>query len=99
MKFKELYDDVINLTNEFNNEKGLVTCEFSLHKSKLMTFKSIANLTKSKYGIWIAYKCKHCVEYHGNGYIHCELITFKYLKEFLTYYKKSDILFKQKYEN
>ncbi len=62
--------EIINLTNEWNSKKGLVTCEFSLSKNRLKEFLSYVSEVEVINGKWVYYECDAC----GKDYYHVEII-------------------------
>jgi hypothetical protein len=73
-KAKEM---IVEMSKEFDEKDGFVTCEFSIHKNDIPEF---ADFVKSnvdlKLGRWVTMECQTCVGYHGEGYVHASIERF-----------------------
>ena len=71
----EFKNDILDMSKEFDEKEGYVTCEVSIHKNLISEFaKFVKDNVNLKYGNWIVYECETCREYHGDGYCHAEII-------------------------
>ena len=68
-------DLIEEMTKEYVDENGMVTCEFSFHVSRMEElyplFKA-ANGAMAK-GHWCITICDACEKYHGGGFVHAEI--------------------------
>ncbi|MCK9416484.1 hypothetical protein M0Q97_07490 [Candidatus Dojkabacteria bacterium] len=68
---------ILEMSNEFDEEKGWITSEISVHKDLIPNISIfVKENTNIKYGKWILMECDTCVKYHGNGYIHASIEKF-----------------------
>lgn len=76
---EEIKNMVIEMSNEFDEKEGFVTCEFSIHKDDIHKFRYFikSNNINLKYGKWILTECDACVGYHGEGYVHASIEKHK----------------------
>lgn len=66
---------VIELAKIFDENKGHITCEVSVHEDNITEFqKFVDEFATPKCGYWFINECKACVGYHGEGYQHAELM-------------------------
>lgn len=76
--FEEMKDVVIDMSKEFDDKDGIVTCEIAIRKSTIDEFESfIKQNTDIKLGKWIVTECDTCVKYHGEGYVHASIERFE----------------------
>lgn len=74
---EEFKNIIIEMSKEFDEKEGFVTCEFSIHKELIPNMEIFVNEnTNIKYGKWILMECDTCVSYHGEGYVHASLEKF-----------------------
>ena len=70
-------DYIIEMSKEFDQMKGVVTCEVSIHKNLLSKFENfVEQNTNIKLGRWVVIECETCVDYHGKGYLHASIEKF-----------------------
>lgn len=73
----ELKNIILELSEEFDQNEGYITCEFSIHKDLIPDICIfVKENTNIKYGKWILMECDTCVKYHGEGYIHASIEKF-----------------------
>lgn len=80
----ETQDIISKNMNEFDDNNGKVTIEFSIKNNKVNEYFELLNTKHSNIGNWFAYKCDTCEKQHGKDYIHVELIPDcedRYIKE------------------
>ena len=74
---KETEKIIVDMSKEFDEKDGFVTCEFSIHKNDIA---ELADFVKSnldlKLGRWVIMECQTCVGYHGEGYVHASIEKF-----------------------
>ena len=75
---EELLNEVPLWMKHFDDNDGGITYEFSVHKDDLNETVEILNSYHSSCANWFACTCKTCVGYHGEGFIHIELIHDKW---------------------
>jgi len=69
--------DVLDMSKEFDEKEGFVTCEVSAHKDDLCELERfIKDNTEIKFGKWIFMECDTCVGYNGEGYVHVSIERF-----------------------
>lgn len=88
---QETKDAIIGMTEEFEREKGYITCEFSVHEDSVndvITFVK-ENIT-STYGKWVVGICETCVGYHGENYRHISIEKLGTIEKMRTADNKED---------
>lgn len=70
----EMLTDLKNGITEFEEKEGTITIEFSVKKSELKNYFEELDKLHSNIGNWFAFSCDTCVEQHGDGYVHLELV-------------------------
>jgi hypothetical protein len=65
---------IVELSKEFDDKNGYVTCEISIHKDKIDELNTfVKKNTNIKLGKWITMECETCVKYNGDGYVHASI--------------------------
>jgi len=73
---------VRDMTAEYVEKGGYVTCEFSCHYSNLgpviTAIHEVADslLVESCMAHWVIFPCKTCEKQHGEGFLHVEIARF-----------------------
>lgn len=71
---EEIKEVVIEMSNEFDEKDGCVTCEISIQKDKINVLEEfVKENTDIKHGKWIVMECETCVGYHGADYVHASI--------------------------
>jgi len=65
-----LKETLETLFNEFNTKKGIVTCELSAPRHRVLYVKPFLETLISEYGKWLAYECETCRENYTDDYVH-----------------------------
>jgi len=74
---EDFKDAVVEMSKEFDEKEGWVTCEVSAHKDSLLELEQfILDNTEIKFGNWVFMECETCVGYNGEGYVHVSIETF-----------------------
>ena len=76
---KDTKDTIIELSKEFDEKEGYVTCEISIHKDKINEMRDFITNNPNielKLGKWVIIECDTCVEYNGEGYLHASIERF-----------------------
>ena len=80
-EFKEV---IISMSEEFDEKEGYVTCEVSIHRDTIPTFKEFVkenvNITLGK---WVIMECDTCVSHNGEGYVHVSIERFDTIDKIL----------------
>lgn len=76
--------DIINLTNEWNEKNGTISAEFSFHKDLLPEFEEYTSKMNVKGGKWVSRECSTCQKHHGKDYLHAEIISQSQIKQKIT---------------
>lgn len=72
---QETKELILSLSKEFDEKEGFVTCEFTTHIDKVDKLKKfIKENVHMELGEWVFYRCDTCVEEHGEGSIHAEIM-------------------------
>lgn len=78
----ELKKEIIDLSKEYDQLKGFVTCEFGLNKNLIEEFDVfVKDNTDIEHGKWVLIECDTCVSYHGEDYIHASIESFKTVED------------------
>lgn len=79
---EDFKETVIDMSREFDENEGYVTCEVSILKETIPEMDEFVKAnTNIKYGKWVATECDTCVGYHGEGYIHMAIEVFDIVTE------------------
>ena len=71
---EEIKKDVLDMSKEFDEKEGFITCETSVHKDDISELEQfIKDNTKIKFGKWVFMGCDTCVGYNGEGYVHVSI--------------------------
>ena len=76
MLSEEFKTTIIKSNNEFDFNNGNVTIEFSILKDSVLEFLNFTKNKEIKFGRWCIYSCKTCEEYHGEDYVHAEILKW-----------------------
>ncbi len=77
---------IIEMSKEFDDCEGDVTCEISIHKNQISEMEQLVKeKTDIKLGKWVLLECETCVGYHGEGFIHASIEKTKVIPEFQLY--------------
>ncbi|MFA7307597.1 MAG: hypothetical protein WC026_13095 [Hyphomicrobium sp.] len=69
---------VIEMSKEFDEKEGFVTCEFAIHKDRINELeKFVKENININLGKWIIIECDTCVSHHGEGHAHASIETHK----------------------
>lgn len=71
------------LYKEYIDKNGDISCEIAIDRGtidEVFQFVENNNLTTEK-SKWVASECKTCQEYHGEQYVHFQLVTLDYINE------------------
>lgn len=80
---KDFINDIIEISKEFDEKEGYITCEVTIHKDEIEEFeKVVKENTNIKLGKWVIHECETCVGYHGEGSLHCEIVRNNYIGKY-----------------
>ena len=79
----EFVECIVEMSEEFDEKEGFVTCEVSIHKDEIENFCTLVKeKTNVKLGKWVITECNTCVGYHGVGYVHCSIERTEYIMNY-----------------
>ena len=77
---------IIDMSKEFDDLEGYVTCEISIHRDTIPEMKAfVAKNTSIKLGDWVFMECETCVGYHGEGFVHASIERFESIEKMKKY--------------
>ena len=83
MSVKTIRKDILKGNKEWNEKDGFVTIEFSVKRDIIEPLKQalMHNSPKPNNGTWCWSECETCREYHGDEYVHVEIVNDKFMND------------------